>query len=273
MSKKNDLDFLDEDKKLHSEISKANAQATQEYENLGELKQGSKAWFHMRMGKFTGSKIPNLMKRGRSKADVFGETAKSVIRQVYIERDLTPEGAELYVDEMFNKRFRQTEWGNKYESYAIAAYEEATGNTVDPCAFKTHPILDHIGGSFDGDVVGKKKIIEVKCPYDVLKHDANVQLSKGDYETGVPKTHEYYGQIQCNIFVGDAESCDFISYDPRRKHDGLVIINVPRDNDYIEEMLDRINFSEELIVKYLEYIDIDGALLIMLNEKADAKTD
>jgi len=100
-----DAMFAEIDELANIAINKANANAEIEYENLGDLKQGSKAWFHARLGVFTGSKIPDLMKPGRSKADKFGETAKNVIRQVQIERNLTETGRELYVDELFAKDF------------------------------------------------------------------------------------------------------------------------------------------------------------------------
>lgn len=59
--------FEDIDNEATIAINKANANAEIVYENLEDLKQGSKAWFHARLGVFTGSKIPNLMKSGRSK--------------------------------------------------------------------------------------------------------------------------------------------------------------------------------------------------------------
>lgn len=253
--------FEDIDKQAEIAINKANANAEIEYENLGDLKQGSKAWFHARLGVFTGSKIPNLMKSGRSKADKFGETAKNVIRQVQIERNLTETGRELYVDELFTKDFRPTAWGNKYESDAREKYSDASGDYVEETCFQLHPTIPFIGGSFDGRVVGKKKIIEIKCPYDVLKHNDNVQIMLDVSDNGFPKNHDYYGQIQCNIFVGEAESCDFISYDPRVLKNSLVCINVPRDEEYIAEMLERILIAEKCI-KYMDDMDIDAALLM-----------
>lgn len=253
--------FEDIDKQAEIAINKANANAEIEYENLGDLKQGSKAWFNARLGVFTGSKIPNLMKSGRSKADKFGLTAKDVIRQVQIERNLTETGKELYVDELFAKDFRQTNWGNKYESDAREKYSDASGDYVEETCFQLHPTIPFIGGSFDGKVIGKKKIIEIKCPYDILKHNDNVQIMLDVSDGSFPKNHDYYGQIQCNIFVGEAESCDFISYDPRVLKNSLVCINVPRDEEYIAEMLERILIAEKCI-KYMDDMDIDSALLM-----------
>lgn len=253
--------FEDIDNEATIAINKANANAEIVYENLEDLKQGSKAWFHARLGVFTGSKIPNLMKSGRSRTEKFGETSKNVIRQVQIERNLTDTGKELYVDELFSKDFKATAWGNKYESDAREKYSDASGNYVIETSFQLHPEIPFIGGSFDGKVESLNRIIEIKCPYDILKHNDNVQIMLDVEEKGFPKNHDYYGQIQCNIFVGEADSCDFISYDPRVLKNSLVVINVPRDEEYIAEMLERILIAEKCI-KYMDDMDIDAALLM-----------
>lgn len=264
--------FAEEDEANVAGLLKANASNEKIYENLEDIKQGSKAWFYARLGLFTGSKIPDLMKRGRAKEDMFGETAKDVIRKVHIERNLTEIGKELYVDELFKANFRQTEWGNKYESFAREKYSDALGKEVIETSFVTHPTMPFIGGSFDGKVPSINKIIEIKCPYDVLKHDDNVQIALDVEEKGFPKNHTYYGQIQCNIFVGEAESCDFISYDPRLNNNSLVVINVERDDEYIDEMLFRIQIAQ-LAETYMNDMDVDGALLIARKQIENVKAN
>lgn len=251
-------------------MDKANAKPESEYTDLEALVQGSKAWFYNRLGLFTGSQFPKLMTGGRAK-EMFGETSKGVIRKVYLERNLTEIGRELYVDELFAKDFRQTKWGNKYESYARTAYEALTGCVVNETSFTISPSNPNVGGSFDGDISGESKIIEIKCPYDIMVHDNNVQLSFEAAENlDVMKKHLYYGQIQANIFVGGVAECDFISYDPRMLENKLVVINVKRDDEYIIEMLMRIEIAE-MAIKYLSFIDINGALLLALRDYDNGK--
>lgn len=233
-----------------------------------ELKQGSKEWFALRMGKFTGSKIPNLMKSGRAKDQNFGDVAKKAIMLVAIERDLTEDGTELYINELFSKEFRQTEWGNRYEEEARIAYMKEKKVNVDVTCFKVHKTLKNIGGSFDGEVTEEDGIVEIKCPYDVVKHQANVDL----VSDGITPKHEYYGQIQCNIEVGGVSFCDFISFDPRRKTNSLAIIRVPRDQEYIDEMLKRIRISE----KTIHYMDIGLSMtdsLLLAEEEINEEND
>lgn len=253
--------FDDNDNQLKDLISKANDNAQPEYDNLETLKQGSKAWFNARLGKFTGSKIPDLMKRGRGKEE-WGLTALAVIRRVFVERDLSPIGKELYVDELFGKNFKQTEWGNKYEAYARSEFEKQYGVNVVETHFELHPKFSFIGGSFDGKVVGQDKIIEIKCPYDPLVHQMNTELQEEDMVK-----HDYYGQIQCNIEIAGAESCYFISYDPRRTLNGLFVLEVKRDEDYIRDMLIRI-YDAEKIIDYMNLLQMpaDSALLLLKSE-------
>lgn len=252
----------DVSKELAKELAKANEGESTIYEEA--LKQGSKAWFRARLGNFTGSKFPNLMTGGTGKKE-WGKTSFNVIRQVFIERDLSDVGLELYVDELYGKSFRQTEWGNRYESYAVEAYRSRTGFDVEETEFRMHPTLANIGGSFDGEIIPKseKKIIEVKCPYDIIKHQDNLDL----YD-GIPEKHTYYGQIQGNIEIAGADSCDFISYDPRRKdpETQLFVITVERDQHYIDKLLYRILVAETAIYFMSAGVDVEGAILLSIKE-------
>ena len=235
--------FEDEDVDLKNQIIQANSLGEKIYEDLGEMYQGSKAWFAARMEMFTGSKYPDLMKGGRGKDQEWGESSYKVIKQVFLERDLTEEGKEYYIEEMFNKEFRSTKWGKKWEHVAREEYSLKTGNIVEETCFEVHNLFDFIGGSFDGKVLEQSKIIEIKCPYDPLNHAANFEL----IDTGIDVSHTYYPQIQCNIEVAGADSCDFISFDPRRKRDRLAIINVPRDQEYIDKMIKRTLIANKAV--------------------------
>ena len=58
-------------------------------------------WFRVRLGSITGSKVGDLMKSGKKKEQVFGDTALSYIYQVAAERMLNPvfvDDDELFAD-------------------------------------------------------------------------------------------------------------------------------------------------------------------------------
>lgn len=212
-----------------------------------EVAQNTVKWFLHRWDKFTGSEIPDLMKQGRGKDNMWGETAKGVILKKVAYARMTDEGREQQAEIEMRKDFAQTRWGHTYEPEARKVYSRVTGLTVNEIGFMTNPKMPFNGGSFDGDVVDDNDnrigIIEIKCPYDPVKHDKNSSLSID----GLDEKHEYYGQIQNNINVAGVDWCDFISYDPRRKDEfKMVVIRVERDPFYIESIVDRITKAEQI---------------------------
>lgn len=218
-----------------------------------EMEQRTFEWFLNRIDKFTGSKIPDLMKQGRAKGEEWGETAKGVILEMATLQTMTEEGRSEYIYQQMKKDFVQTRWGNENEHIARCEYEKRTGLKVDVTGFTINPKCPYHGGSFDGDIVGQMEdgtngIIEIKCPFDPVKHIQNLNLSR----SGLDVKHEYYGQIQSNIETAGAHWCDFVSFDPRQdeKH-RLVIIRVFRDEIYINAMMDRIHQGKRILDRYL----------------------
>lgn len=232
------------------------------------MKQRSVEWFLHRWDKFTGSKIPDLMKQGRAKGELWGETARKVIKTIASYQKMTDEGRQYQALIEMAKEYRQTEWGNKYEPEARAKYAEQTGYIVNEVGFKVHDLIPYLGGSFDGEVNDMAKyksdllnkysragIIEIKCPYDPVKHEDNCDLKQSG---GITIKHDYYGQIQCNIEVGGVQWCDFVSYDPRCKPEyQLVIIRVMRDQIYIDAMLDRVHKAKRILDGYMSGRSMD----------------
>lgn len=237
-----------------------------------QMKQRSIEWFLHRWDKFTGSRIPDLMKQGRAKGELWGETARGIILEIASYQTMTDEGREMVAIEQMYKEFRPTNWGHQYEPEARVKYAEATGYMVNEVGFKVHDTIQYLGGSFDGEVSrhwvdeidvstrvsgkvyeyvhrSERGILEIKCPYDPIRHCKNRDLSQGE---GVTIKHDYYGQIQCNIEVAGVQWCDFVSYDPRCKPEfQLVVIRVMRDQIYIDAMLDRVHKAKRILDGYM----------------------
>lgn len=227
-----------------------------------KMKQRSIEWFLHRWDKFTGSRIPDLMKQGRGKGELWGETARGIILEIASFQTMTDEGREMVAIEQMYKEFRPTKWGHQYEAEARAKYAEHTGYMVNEVGFAVHRTIPYLGGSFDGEVIshapdvndfdrrfGLSGILEIKCPYDPIRHCKNRDLSQGE---GITIKHDYYGQIQCNIEVSGVQWCDFVSYDPRCKPEfQLVIIRVMRDQIYIDAMLNRVHKAKRILDGYM----------------------
>lgn len=208
-----------------------------------EADQKTYEWFKSRMGFFNASEMCDLMKQGRGKGELWGATAMGIIEKVIIERSLTDEGMELYIQEMMYKEFRQTSWGNKYEAEARVALDMG----IIEVGSHIHPDIPYFRGSADG-LTATGIPVEIKCPYNVLKHQANLRLLK----SGITKKHEYYAQIQSHMMIRSAPMCIFASYDPRRKSpDNLAWFEVERDEVYIAALRARLEEAEAMVNEYL----------------------
>ena len=94
----------------------------------------------------------------------------------------------------------------------------------------------YIGSSPDG-IVSSDLLIEVKCPYVSWDKPITVKtvpyLREEDGELTLSKTHDYYYQIQGQLYCSKRKYCDFIIY---TKQDSLVI-RIEKDDKFISSML------------------------------------
>ncbi len=137
------------------------------------------------------------------------------------------------------------EHGQKYEDYAVEAYEKFTGFKVLNFGLleSIHPETEgFVAGSPDG-ITTDGRLIEVKCPL--------YRTSDGS----VPPM--YMHQIQCTMNILDIDICDFIEYAPAdgKISEELWITEVKRSNEYWDATLPRLKqFWKEV----LEIRDIEG---------------
>jgi putative phage-type endonuclease len=161
-----------------------------------EAEQRSEAWFAARAGRLTGSKADCILSKGKGSAESVGR--RDYRLQLACEI-LTGQPQE----ESFTNAAMQ--WGIEQESYALRAYEAATGDVVRRTGFLQHN--EHRAGcSLDGDLNNFQGILELKCP----KTATHVGYWRSG---GVPST--YLPQLTHNMWVTGAEYVDFASFDPR----------------------------------------------------------
>jgi putative phage-type endonuclease len=131
------------------------------------------------------------------------------------------------------------QWGIDQEPYAIAAYENETGNFVVGTGLIDHPAIKMSGASPDG-LVDQDGQLEVKCPS--TQTHLNTILTQE-----VPS--EYVPQITWQLACTRRKWCDFVSYDPRLpEHLQLVVIRVNAED------LD-IAGIEQSVIKFNQKID------------------
>ena len=177
--------------------------------------QRSDDWHAERCGKVTASRVKDLNAKPSK-----GKALNALGLTILAER-LTGVQEEI-------KTTAIMQWGIDNEPYAIAAYENETGNFVKGTGLIDHPFIPMFGASPDG-LIGNDGQIEAKCP-NTTTH-LNTLLTKK-----VPD--EYIPQITCQLACTRRKWCDFISYDPRLKKElQLIVIRV---------------FSDELNIKGME---------------------
>jgi putative phage-type endonuclease len=115
--------------------------------------------------------------------------------------------------------------GKELEPIARSWFEKTMNVAVFP-KNKVHPTKDFIRASLDGIDVDDKVMVEIKCPN---REDHFVALDKK-----VPE--KYIPQLQHQLLVTGLQGMYYCSFDGKNG----AIVEVPRDNAYIESM-----FGEE----------------------------
>jgi len=218
-----------------------------------EAEQKSREWFQSRLGKFTASGMIDYVTAGTKGAE-FGVTAINYLAKLAVERSMTDEGIEMYLDSIMHKEFWQCQWGEKNEPVARERISEIFGVKISETSFSINPKIPYFGGSVDGVGVltaqKKKFVTEIKCPADPLIHEKNVQMI---LTGGIDAKHKYYPQWQAHLMNNeDADFCLFGSFDPRRRSPkDVAFTEIYRDTSYIDWLYDRVERGEKAINDYL----------------------
>ena len=190
-------------------------------------------WQKARLGKFTASRIGDLMKKGRAKKDIWGLTAENYIYEKISEllTGLPKETPETFA----------MAWGTKYEAEAIKRYNEIMPIKAIPMGKTFIKFNEICGGSPDG-FVGEKGIIEVKCP-NSHKHFRTYIKDEID--------ESYLYQCQGNMLFSNRDWCDFVSFDPRFQNEDLQIkiIRIQRDDEVCDAILERISMATKEVLE------------------------
>lgn len=186
--------------------------------------QHTREWFLARRGKLTSSRMKTIVHGGpRAWTTLIKKLQAEMASDHILEPDLDHVPAIAH--------------GRAYEPIARANIELNLGIDAHLVGFVTHPVYDYIGCSSDyveRDAAGRvSRNGEIKCPLNLPRHLAVYQSGR------MPDEHR--PQVQCQMFVHDVSSTLFTSYHPEAPHwkQRAVTIEVPRDEAYIEHMVQR----------------------------------
>ena len=207
---------------------------------MGEQQDERKSWLLQRKGKWTASNLDCLLVKGKSESTL----GKGAIELCHTKL------AERLSDDVMEFKSEYTDWGHTHEPHARDMFETVSGMSVEEVGFIPAPkeiapirLSDISGGSPDGVVRSDKAIpeaiIECKCPATSKVHLATM-LSKQVNDK------KYMLQMQWNMYCTGSDKCYFISYDPRmtKPEHKMVIIDVPRDEEVINQIKERILIAE-----------------------------
>lgn len=196
------------------------------------MEQRTDEWLLARCAKVTASRVADVVARTRTG---YAASRDNLMAQIIVER-LTGKPSETFTNAAM-------EWGTQQEPIARAAYAARTGQLVDEVGFIDHPTIKWAGASPDG-VIGNS-LVEFKNP-NTATH-LEYCLTKQ-----IPQKYVY--QMQFQMAVTGAESCDFVSFDSRLpERYQMLIIPVKRDNQLISMLEDEVRkFLAEVETKLSE---------------------
>ena len=136
------------------------------------------------------------------------------------------------------------EHGRKHERIAIQHFMEDTGCAVSPSGLVVSHDLPFLACSPDG-VIDREHIVEVKCPYvsrEKMISSTTVPYLQQSGETFMlDKTHEYYYQIQGQLFCTGANECTLVVCTASNmKVKDIVYISIHRNEKFILEMIEQL---------------------------------
>jgi len=148
--------------------------------------------------------------------------------------------------------------GLALEEEARSAYVAATGTLVMPDV-RVHPEHGFCSASLDGITFDGQKIVEIKCPlggttYDIASVGAAIQP-------------HYLCQIQWQLFVSGAESCDFYVYVPGRPP---AMMTVTPDAEMQKHLLDAAVAFWDLVVNDVEPEKAENAPIMISTPEFEA---
>lgn len=127
--------------------------------------------------------------------------------------------------------------GQKYETVAVEKYEKKFGLSTQKCGIFISMEHPQLAASPDR-ILNDDILVEVKCPYTARDKPISPKtvpyLSSGEGgKLELNKTHDYYYQIQGQLFCANRQLCHLVVFTFK----DLVVIEVPRDDEFIMMMI------------------------------------
>ena len=202
---------------------------------LHDIEQMSDEWFAFRAGKFSASKVGDIMKKGRGGKP--STMRANAITRLALER-LTGARDETYSGAAMQR-------GIELEPEARDFYSFTRGVAVLETGCISHDVWPIAICSPDG-LVGDDGLLEIKCPDTMPRHYAALN---GDGQN----VKEYHWQVQHQLFVSGRRWVDLVSYDDRFPEKlKMAVIRVEPDAEAQEALKVAINLANREVEEQLQ---------------------
>lgn len=211
--------------------------------DAASVEQLTEIWFHLRVGRITGSRIGKILGLANPK---WGN-AETVMR------DMVREYHGLPSDFVGNVA---TQWGNDNEATANAKAEEELEDALSNVGIVIHPEYPWLAESPDGIWFSTGNPNQTKCPFG-LRYEDDPQFARPEDKP------DYVAQMQLSCEVTDKEECSFVQWNPY----AVNIEWIKRDRDWFASVLPvlkdfhnrylEIIASPELSAPYLKELTVE----------------
>ena len=210
-------------------------------------------WLEHRKDQFTASEVNRLMAEPTKKAQAEGRLLSDGAITYILEK------VAAYFDSPKPKFYSsEMDWGKDNE--AAAAFElcqifglDIQSRDVIYTSSGGYVFFSNgkLGGTPDLIFPNQKKIAEIKCPNSDTHLYYKAFVNSKNFQSELPK---YYDQIQTNMYLCNAQSCYFMSYDPRFKdaERSVHIIEIERNQERIDQILSKVEIGHEMMLKLIQ---------------------
>ncbi|XP_074643943.1 uncharacterized protein LOC141900803 [Tubulanus polymorphus] len=219
---------MEEDFLQKIKVSSITADDIIDIQSKTKLQSSSKLWKEQRQYRITSS--------------TFGTICKATER-----RDIEKLLNSLFGDTEFTSL--ATNHGKKYENVAVRKFEAETGKTSDSCGIFVSIERPMLAASPDR-ILNSNAVIEVKCPFSarqlkITPKSVPYLYIKNTGELSLKETHDYYYQIQGQLYCTERKLCKFVVYTLK----DMKIIDVNYDQEFINSMLLKL---DDFYVKFFK---------------------
>lgn len=181
----------------------------------------------------SNNKLWHTERQKRIHSSNFGKICKATEKTDLnkVAKNLTKHSPQLFAPAILH--------GKCYESVALQEFQEKSGIQTKKCGIfvpKSHPYL---AASPDA-VIDDNRLVEIKCPYSAKNKEISEEtvpyLNYVNDTLELGNSHDYYYQVQGQLFCSGRKECTFIVYTLK----DIKTVTIHRDEHFIENMLKKL---------------------------------